>query len=402
MPSIAARVLDAWPVRLGTWTRILLTTAGAVAAAAVVLVTVLAATELSAPQALGLAAVQGVAVLVATRWPYPGWAISLAAVAAASVLADVELWVDPLLNSHLLVLGIGAVRAGARAAAAAWSATVATGVALALFLRPPDWPVNLIAAALVSGLVLSTVVAVRALVATSTTLRTERDAADRQRQQTALWEERARIARELHDVVAHHMTVIAIQAEAAQHRDPDMAPDTVTRLTTIRTSATVALGEMRYILGVLRTGDTTLLPQPTLAEITDLIDTLRAGGTPIDLTFTGADTEVPASVGLSSYRIVQEALSNAIRHAPGTPVTIHIAVTPDQVHLHITNPHTRTTTPGSGHGLLGMRERATMLGGTLTAGTNGNGKYTVAATLPTHGEPAAATVPVPSGEYPRS
>ncbi|GAB4586327.1 sensor histidine kinase [Nocardia sp. IFM 10818] len=389
MKSIAARVLEAWPIRLAPWQVLLLTTVAAAAAAAVVFTTLLASTDLAAPAAVGLAVLQGLAVFVATRSPYPGWALSLLTLAAASVLTDteVELWVDPVLNSHFIVLGIGAIRATARAAAVAWAATVATALAVALYLRPTEWPMGVLGAALVSGLVLSTVIAVRDLAATSTSLRRERDTTERQRQLTALWEERARIARELHDVVAHHMTVIAIQAEAAQHQDPHLDPRTKARLATIRTSATVALGEMRHILGVLRTGDTTLLPQPTLPDIPDLIASVRAGGTHIDLTITGDTAKPPASVGLSSYRIVQEALSNAIRHAPGSPVAIDITITPQQVRIRVDNPHTpgSPATPGSGHGLLGMRERVTMLGGTLDAGSNGHGKYTVAAVLPLHG-----------------
>ncbi|WP_169814810.1 sensor histidine kinase [Nocardia crassostreae] len=389
MKSIAARVLEAWPIRLAPWQTLLLTTVAAVAAAAVVFATLLAATDISAAGAVVLAVVQGAAVFVATRSPYPGWALSLVALSAASILTDtkVELWVDPVLNSHFIVLGIGAIRATARAAAITWAATVATALAFALYLRPTECPMGVAGSALVSGLVLSTVVAVRALAATSTSLRRERDSTERQRQLTALWEERARIARELHDVVAHHMTVIAIQAEAAQHRDPAIAPETKARLATIRTSATDALGEMRHILGVLRTGDTTLLPQPTLPDIPDLIASVRAGGTPIDLKITGDTSTVPATAGLSSYRIVQEALSNAIRHAPGSPVNIDITITPHLVRIHVANPHTPspTATPGSGHGLLGMRERVTMLGGTLEAGSNGNGKYTVTAALPIRG-----------------
>ncbi|MFC9993925.1 sensor histidine kinase [Nocardia sp. NPDC127526] len=388
MKSIAARVLEAWPIRLAPWQAVLLTTVAAVAAAAVVFTTVLAATDLPVPLVLALAVVQGVAVFVATRSPYPGWALSLATLAAASLLTDtkVELWIDPMLNSHFVVLGVGAIKSTPRAAAIAWAATVVTAVAVALYLRPAEWPMGVLGAALVSGLVLSTVIAVRDLAATSTSLRRERDTTERQRQLTALWEERARIARELHDVVAHHMTVIAIQAEAAQHQDPHIDPRTKTRLATIRTSATVALGEMRHILGVLRTGDTTLLPQPTLPDIPDLIASVRAGGTHIDLTITGDASKPPASVGLSSYRIVQEALSNAIRHAPGSPVDVDITITTHEIRIRVENPHiAASSAPGSGHGLLGMRERVTMLGGTLDAGSNGHGKYTVAAVIPAHG-----------------
>ncbi|KAF0847741.1 sensor histidine kinase [Nocardia caishijiensis] len=385
MEKIAARVLESWPPRLGRWQRLSLSVAAAVVGFVAVLATMVADTELAMFQVLALALTIGIAVAVAMRAPEAGWALGLAALTAASVFTGVqaELWVDPMLTSYFVVLGVGAVRAGARAAAGIWVATVATGVGLALWLRPAEWLVGILGASAVSGLVLSTVIAIRTVGVTSTSLRRERDSTERQRQLTSLWEERARIARELHDVVAHHMTVIAIQAEAAQHSAPDLAATTSARLDTIRTSATVALTEMRHILGVLRSGDATLLPQPTLRDLTELVETVRGGGTRVTMTLTGDTTTAPDAVGLSTYRIVQEALSNAIRHAPGAPVDVTVAVTDEAIDIRVTNPCTPTPATGAGHGLLGMRERATMLGGTFTAGADAT-KYVVAASLPLH------------------
>ncbi|WP_181696901.1 sensor histidine kinase [Nocardia sp. GTS18] len=385
METIAARVLESWPPRLGWWQQVSLSVAAGVVGFVAVLATMVADTELAVVQVVALALGIGIAVSLAMRAPVAGWALGLAALAAASVLIgpQAELWVDPMLTSYFVVLGVGAVRAGARAAAGAWAATVAIGIGLALWLRPAEWLVGILGASAVSGLVLSTVIAVRTVGVTSNSLRRERDSTERQRQLTSLWEERARIARELHDVVAHHMTVIAIQAEAAQHSDRNLAPATGARLDTIRNSATVALSEMRHILGVLRSGDATLLPQPALRDLTELVETVRGGGTHITMTLTGDTAKVPDAVGLSSYRIVQEALSNAIRHAPGAPVEVTVVVTEKAIDIRVANPCATVPAAGAGHGLLGMRERATMLGGTFSAGA-GDAKYVVAASLPLH------------------
>ncbi|GAB2638736.1 sensor histidine kinase [Nocardia goodfellowii] len=385
MRSIAAHVLDTWPGRLERWPKRTVLVVAAIVAFTVVLTTLIVAFRLSEAQAIGLALISGGAVLLVQRLPFAAWAVSLAGVAVASLWANAELWVDPMLNSHFVVLGLAAFRTSARAAAVSWGATIATGAALALYLRPVDWPVGLIAATVVSGLLLTTVVAVRALISTSQSLRSQRAAAEAQHQRTVRLEERARIARELHDVVAHHMSVIAIQAEAAQYRDSGLAPQTAASLDTIRSSATAALGEMRRILDVLRSGDTGVLPQPTLADVPDLVASVRATGARVALELLGDTSEVPASVELSAFRIVQEAVSNAIRHAPGAPVRIQIAATPAEIRISVENQHMPPvpTTTGSGHGILGMRERVAMLGGTLDIGPTGDGKYRVAAALPT-------------------
>ncbi|MEV0245748.1 histidine kinase [Nocardia sp. NPDC050712] len=385
MRTIAAHLLDTWPGRVARWPLRTVTTAAAGPAAGVVLVTLLAASALSEAHALGLALLSGFALFLVARAPALAWGCSLAAVALASLWADAELWVDPMLNSHFVVLGLAAFRTSVRTAALSWSATIATGVALALYLRPHGWPVGLFAASVVSGLLLTTVVTVRALIATSHSLRGQRAAAEQQHQRTVLLEERARIARELHDVVAHHMSVIAIQAEAAQYRDPGIAPQTVASLATIRSSATAALGEMRHVLDVLRSGETGVMPQPTLADLPGLVASVRATGTDIESKLLGDSSTVPASVQLSAFRIVQEAVSNALRHAPGAPVRIEVTTTATEIRIRVDNRHGPgvTATPGSGHGLLGMRERVAMLGGTLDVGPTGNGEYLVAAALPT-------------------
>ncbi|HSJ44331.1 MAG TPA: histidine kinase, partial [Euzebyales bacterium] len=137
-------------------------------------------------------------------------------------------------------------------------------------------------------------------------------------------EERSRVARELHDVVAHNMSVIAIQAEAAPLRASDDAPALTAELVAIRRTALETLTEMRRVLGVLRTTDeeTTTAPTPDIGQLDGLIARVRATGAQVELTTCGAPRPVDAGVGVSVYRIVQESLSNALRHAPGAPVSV--------------------------------------------------------------------------------
>lgn len=207
-------------------------------------------------------------------------------------------------------------------------------------------------------------------------------------------EERSRIARELHDVVAHNMSVIAIQAEAAPLRGHDDAAALAQELADIRRTALETLTEMRRVLGVLRTTgeDTTTAPTPDIAQLDALVARVRATGATIDLTTRGAPRPVATGVGVSVYRIVQESLSNALRHAPGAPVSV--VLTYDDAHpgLVVRVENDRSTGrpndadgAAEAHGLLGMRERASLLGGTLTAGPTASGGYAVEAHLPLDG-----------------
>jgi len=214
----------------------------------------------------------------------------------------------------------------------------------------------------------------------------------------ALLEERQRIARELHDVVAHHMSVIAIQAEAAPYKTADPPPELVESFGEIRASALAGLTELRRVLGVLRTGGQDTTPQPGLADLDTLLDSARSGGVSVTVTRSGNPVTLPEGVDLSAYRIVQEALSNAMRHAPGSQVRLHLAYRPDSLTLEVRNdavsvvaaggvpgagvPGAGGLAAGGGHGLVGMRERATMLGGSLEAGPAADGGFRVTAVLP--------------------
>ncbi|GAA3192760.1 sensor histidine kinase [Dactylosporangium siamense] len=200
----------------------------------------------------------------------------------------------------------------------------------------------------------------------------------------AVAEERNRIAREMHDVVAHHMSLIAVRAETAVYRIDGVPPAVAEELAAIAGTSREALVEMRRLLGVLRSTETALVePQPVLDDLAGLVRDARAAG--VDVTFDPLPgTRVPPAVGLAAFRIVQEALSNARRHAAGAPVRITLSLGPSTLELHVHNTLTAgvTAITGDRHGLLGMRERATAIGGTFTAGPDDTGGYTVHATLP--------------------
>ena len=203
-----------------------------------------------------------------------------------------------------------------------------------------------------------------------------------------LLEERSRIARELHDVVAHHMSVIAIQAEAAPYKVQDPPPELAASFAEIRASALDGLTELRRILGVLRSEQSAAetVPQPGLDRLDDLVSSARSTGLAVETTVIGLVRPLPSGVELSAYRIVQEALSNAMRYAPGARVRIDVDYAPAALELRVVNGPPRTAGPGGpdggGHGLLGMYERVAMLGGELTARATPDGGFSVVATLP--------------------
>lgn len=216
---------------------------------------------------------------------------------------------------------------------------------------------------------------------------TEEAMAESVRAQTAM-EERARIARELHDIVAHHLTVIAIESEAARLTSPEFSADARGRLEAIASTAREALTETRRLLGVLREdsgGEADRAPQPGLGDLDGLIERARATGTPIRLRRDGEVARLPGSIDAAAYRIVQEALTNARRHAPGAEVDVEMSYREHALHLRVRDygPGLANGQTAAGHGLMGMRERATLAGGSFTSGPAVGGGFEVVATLPT-------------------
>ena len=204
----------------------------------------------------------------------------------------------------------------------------------------------------------------------------------------AVGEERARIARELHDVVAHAVSVMVVQSEGAAYAvrtDPDLAEQAIR---TVAQTGRDALTEMRRLLGVLRSddgGETGRAPQPGAQSLSELAERVRAVGVPVVLELTGELDDLPAGVGLGVYRIVQEALTNTIKHAgPGASAAVRVRRVGDEVELDITDRGrgAKRGLASGGNGLIGMRERANVFGGTLTAGPMPTGGWRVHAVLP--------------------
>jgi signal transduction histidine kinase len=215
--------------------------------------------------------------------------------------------------------------------------------------------------------------------------------------------ERARVSRELHDVVAHHISMIAVQAETARLTTAGMPAAGAQRLSAIGDTARAALTEMRRLLGVLREDTRADVadrqPQPGLLQLNELLDEARdASGSGIRLIVSGPMTTLDPGVELAAYRIVQEALTNARRHAPGAAVDVELHYAPGALWLRIrdngpgpppASPSPSTATPPGGHGLLGMRERAAAVGGELRTGAGNGGGFVVEAVLPATAEVAA-------------
>jgi signal transduction histidine kinase len=215
----------------------------------------------------------------------------------------------------------------------------------------------------------------------------EAETAARERTAAAIAEERARIARELHDIVAHSVSVIVVQAGAAEQvvdDDPELARRA---LRTIRTTGTGALGEMRRVVAMLRVPETAgdLTPQPGVAALPGLVDATRATGLDVDLRVKGTPVLLPAGLDLAAYRIVQEALTNVRRHSDATHAGVALAFTPSQLEIDVEDNGTSCSEVRAGHGLIGMRERAALYGGRCEAAMTEAG-FQVHAVLPV--EPA--------------
>jgi signal transduction histidine kinase len=218
--------------------------------------------------------------------------------------------------------------------------------------------------------------------------------AEREREQLAriaLHEERAAIARELHDIVAHSVTVMLVGVRGARdvlHTAPAVADDTLAR---VETSGEQSLAELRRILTLLRSPDhgAESRPQPSLADLDDLVADYRAAGLPVRLEVTGQRRPLPGGVELSVYRVVQEALTNVLRHSHPSRVTVTLSFRSSRLEVEVVDDATTPTDQGSrttGHGILGMRERVVLLGGELETGRRVGGGYRVAAWLPVGGE----------------
>ena len=352
------------------------------------------------PNAVPVAVALVGAVVLAMFRPVAGWWLSMAVAALGAEFGKTYgfgpdgPWPWPFAGilAHALVLLLLTLRVRTRVAVEALVLSVLLGLTAEMLTG--DHPH--VSSVLLSGVVFTVVVVL------GSALRGMREARGRlveqevltaeERTRRTVLEERSRIARELHDVVAHHMSVISIQAQVAPHLVQDPPDELRENLAGIRQNALDALTELRRVLGVLRSENpeaaetTPHAPLPTLARLDALVENARVAGLTVRCATTGEVRPLPPGVELSAYRIVQEALSNAIRHAPGTAVRIVLAHSAPGLRVMVANTAplgSAPPSPGAGHGLLGMRERAAMLGGDLAAGPTPGGGYEVTALLPT-------------------
>lgn len=304
-------------------------------------------------------------------------------------------WAPGAFLAQLAVMVVVALRTRPRTAAWMWVLTLLLGMVMQ-FSGDGDGGSDAGPMAVSSAILLliAVVVSIRRDAERKITVQQSVTAVERDKR--TVLEERTTIARELHDVVAHHMSVVAIQAEAAPYRVENPPPELTQAFATIRENAVAALTELRRVLGVVRAEDYEApdAPQPTLADLDRLLANVRDAGLDVTKAVTGAVRELPQGVELSAYRIIQEALSNALRHAPGAAARVEVGYVLGGVGLRVVNgPPTgpAAASPGSGHGITGMRERVAMLGGEMTAGEVGEGGgYEVTVFIPVTASAEAA------------
>ncbi|MGA4838873.1 sensor histidine kinase [Streptomyces sp. G45] len=325
--------------------------------------------------AVGWALITGAcgALYWARRAPVAVAAFVLAATAAYYLSSDYD---GPLLLVFIVALYVVAAT-GHQRAAPLLAAVALVGTAAGTLGGNHD--VNGVALFMLAGWLVATVALGR--------LRHGRLAFAREAEQRAATEERLRIARELHDVVGHHISLINVQSAAALRRlrkDPEGGAERAdAALDAIKQSSKEALRELRATLGVLRQADEAAptAPVPGLDRLGDLVDAARLAGLQVRVRTSGETGPLPTEVDLAAYRIVQESLTNVARHAHAGTVTVHVAHAPGQVTVEITDDG-RGPTAGPGSGISGMRERARALGGELTAGPAPGRGFTVRARLP--------------------
>ena len=350
---------------------------------------------LSGGVASALAVAQTAPLLLAVVRPLLAWCVIFAAdIAGALTLLSVGvgerlLW--PFTAMQIvgyvgLCLALG-LRESRRTLLLVWLVTAGAGVGLE-FAAPDDRRGNGTLLTILSGAALVLGGALRERFVAQRRLAEQETISEAERGRRTLLEERARIARELHDVVAHHMSVITVQADTAGYRLDGLPPDVQEEFTSIAAAARQSLGEMRRLLDVLRSEEAQgeLAPQPDLTRIGQLVDvTARAG---VQVEYIPCDADVPQAVGLSAYRIVQEALANVVRHAPGARTQVALSKDGEELVVLVVNgpppepPDAPLEKGGTGHGLVGMRERVRLIGGTLDAGPLPQGGFRVAARLP--------------------
>ncbi|MBD0424345.1 sensor histidine kinase [Streptomyces sp. TRM S81-3] len=361
-----------------------------------------------------IAAGQAGAMVLALWRPVPAWWLSMAAMLVGAVGVRAMMvadgykftwpWTAAGIIGHLFVLLLLALRVRTRVSAEALALTMLTTYVVQGLVGGLNYQPTGVVAAILFAVVVLLGIALRGRREARAELVQQTSLTAEERARRTLLEERSRIARELHDVVAHHMSVISIQAQVAPHLVENPPDELKENLAGIRQNALEALTELRRVLGVLRSehpdapgpsgttadadGTAPHAPQPTLDRLDALVENTRAAGLTVTTEVSGVRRPLPPGVELSAYRIVQEALSNVLRHAPGASARVHLTYLPIGLRVDVFNTRPARPAPpsqGAGHGLLGMRERVAMLDGHLTARPLPDGGFQVGAFLPSDG-----------------
>ncbi len=387
-PKVLAREWIAWGVLV----------AASVGASAVAGVQLALFHQLPHPLAWTLGAAAGLPLALVPVAPLLAWRLGLGGLvlAVASIGAfgapPHDLWPWPaagLVVMAVLVYAVAVAHGGRVAAGVAAATSLAAFLPAAPLAGAPLlqtlWPCALAAGIAALG------ANVRGRLAAQRELAREAELRRREHARQAALEERSRIARELHDVVSHHMSMIAIQAEAAPYKYPGLPEGAAETFTTVRDAAREALTEMRRVVRLLREQgeEAERAPQPGLDRLGELVDGARTAGMRVELDDRSGEVEPSEAVERSAYRIVQEALSNAAQHAPGARVEVALSPVDGALEVRVANgpaegaPHEDAEGLGAGgHGLVGMRERAAVLGGSLRTGPTADGGFEVVARLP--------------------
>jgi signal transduction histidine kinase len=337
------------------------------------------------PAALGpiVAALAAWPLLLVRINPLLGWAISAGSAMAIPIFFDrLPTWSYPWQVVHLIELLVLIV-------AVAWTRPLPTVIKVWLastvlfFLAMPShvdsgWAFGVTAIVFV-------VLMVRWLVLSRRQVARLEQVSDLERARRTVLQERTKIARDLHDVVAHHMSMVVVSAQTAPYRHEGVPPGLQAEFETIAATGRQALNEIRGLLGVLRSDGELpeLAPAPQISDLPELFSSTQRAGVPLTWRIDGSTALVGELIGATAYRIVQECLANASRHAPGSPVNADVNITADGVGVEISN---RLTAPSStpdmpGLGIAGMRERATAVGG-VVAVHDDDGEFVVWAYLP--------------------
>jgi signal transduction histidine kinase len=348
--------------------------------------------------AYALSIFRALPLLFYRRWPLEAWLLELTAVVATTLMtvpfSPDAMWPWAVSSTAALVVLSALVAALGGRQLTITMLVVVLAVGLFLTVWPGRGTLGSTAGTAVMtallcaiGAVVGDVVGARRTMAVA--LAEERRTSATERQLRTVVEERARIARELHDVVAHHMSMITVQAETARFRHEGLPDRVAAEFTELAQVARASLAELRGLLTALRdnAADPHRTPQPTLADLQSLVDRISASGTPTTMIPLPDTADLSQVLQLAVYRIVQEGLSNVVQHAPGAPTQVSVTRTPTTLRVEVINvpPPNRENTavpdPGTGHGLIGLRERVTLLGGTFYL-DQPNGGWRVQADLP--------------------